>query len=273
MSEDSRALESQQATTDELLAAWTASQLANGDRVFVGSNLPVPRAGSLLAHLTHAPDLKISIGLVRTNLLNVPTMEPFKFSTDYRMSRWAEAIVIHNDIFDRPDQVADVFWVGGIQVDQYGNTNLIGVGDDYRRLRFRGPGSLGTVTMAHYAKRYYIYVTRHTQQVLVPRVDFISVFGYGDGGDHRRRLGLDQFNPGPAGLMSPLGIFDFNTPDHRMRLVSLHPGVTVEEVQTATSFEVVINGEVPWTPAVTAAQLSLLRHRIDIEGLLRGASL
>jgi acyl CoA:acetate/3-ketoacid CoA transferase beta subunit len=73
--------------------------------------------------------------------------------------------------------------------------------------------------------------------------------------------------------MSPLGIFDFDTPDHRMRLVTLHPGVSIEEVQRSTGFEVAIDGEVQTTPAVTASDLHLLRERIDVEGLLRGASL
>src|SRR4029077_6118444 len=112
---------------NELLACYIAGQIEEGDRVFVGANLPVPRAGNLLAHLTHGPDIKVAIGLVTTNLLSEPVLEPFKFSTDYRMSRFAESMVIHNDIFDAPRLCSDLFFVGGIQVDQFGNTNLIGL--------------------------------------------------------------------------------------------------------------------------------------------------
>lgn len=253
---------------DELLACYFAAQIDNGDRVFVGANLPVPRAGNLLAHLTHGPDIKVAIGLVTTNLLAEPELEPFEFSTDHRMSRWAESHVIHNDIFDAPRKCSDLFFVGGIQVDRYGNTNLIGLrGED--GMAFRGPGSLGTTTMAYYAKRYYIYSGVHDPRTFVERCDYISVFGHGDGGDHRARLGLDRFNAGPTSVITPLAILDFDTPDHAMRLQSVHPGVTVEEVRAATGFDLAVPGLVPETPEPTADQLRLLRARIDREGMLR----
>jgi glutaconate CoA-transferase subunit B len=257
-------------TRDELLACYFASQIENGDRVFVGANLPVPRAGNLLAHLTHGPDIKVAIGLVTTNLLDEPVLEPFKFSTDYRMSRYAESFVIHNDLFDAPRKVSDLFFVGGMQIDRYGNTNLIGVRGPDGRLAVRGPGSLGTVTMAYYAKRYYIYTAVHDPRIFVERCDFISVFGHGEGGDHRARLGLDRFNDGPTAVITPLAILDFATTSHTMRLQSVHPGVTVDEVVAATGFELEIPSTVPTTAEPTAEQLRLLRERIDREGLLRG---
>ena len=256
-------------TRGELLACYLASQIENGDRVFVGANLPVPRAGNLLAHLTHGPDIKVAIGLITTYLRDEPALEPSKFSTDYRMARFAESVIVHNDIFDCPPKVSNLFFVGGIQIDRYGNTNLIGVGDDYERLRLRGPGSLGTTSMTYYAKRFYIYSDVHTPQVFVERCDFISVFGHGEGGDHRRRLGLDRYNTGPTSVITPLAILDFATPDHRMRIQSVHPGVTVAEVQSATGFKLDVPEIVPVTPAPTADQLELLRTRIDVEGLLR----
>lgn len=256
-------------TRDELLACYIASQIENGDRVFVGANLPVPRAGNLLAHLTHGPDIKVSIGLVTTNLLDEPVLEPFKFSTDYRMGRFAEAVVIHNDIFDSPRLTSDLFFVGGIQIDRYANTNLIGLGSAKEGFSFRGPGSLGTPTMAYYAKRYYVYSTQHNPRVFVEKCDFISVFGHGGGGDHRARLGLDRFNSGPTSIVTPLAILDCDTDDHRMRLQSVHPGVTPDEVQAATGFELEIPDDVPETPAPTTEQIELIRERIDVEGLLR----
>jgi glutaconate CoA-transferase subunit B len=254
---------------DELLAAYVAGEMTNADRCFVGANLAVPRAGNLLAHLTHAPDLKVGIGLVQANLIDEPVLEPNKFSTDYRMARFAEALIVHNDIFDNPRLSSTVFFVGGIQIDRYGNTNLIGIGSDYSHLEVRGPGSLGTVSSAFYCDRYYLYSPSHEPRALVERCDFISVFGHGEGGDHRARLGLDRFNAGPTSLITPLGIFDFETPDHRMRIQSLHPGVELGEVEAATGFELVVPDPLPRTAAPTGEQLRLLRERIDVEGLLR----
>lgn len=254
---------------DELLACWVAGQMRNEDRCFVGANLAVPRAGNLLAHLTHAPDLKVGIGLVRTNLLTEPVLEPNKFSTDYRMARFAEGVIVHNDIFDDMRASSTVFFVGGLQIDRYGNTNLIGVGDDYDHMKVRGPGSLGTTSSAHFCDRYYLYTPVHDPRILVERCDFVSVFGYGEGGDHRARLKLDRYNAGPTALITPLAILDFDTPDHRMRIQSVHPGVTVDEVREATGFELAVPDEVPLTPEPTEDQLALLRERIDVEGLLR----
>jgi glutaconate CoA-transferase subunit B len=206
---------------------------------------------------------------VSTNLIDEPVLEPFEFSTDHRMSRFAEAVIIHNDIFDNPRLTSTVFFVGGIQIDRYGNTNLIGIGDDYAKLRLRGPGSLGTISSAHYCNRYYLYTPSHDPRVLVERCDYISVFGHGDGGDHRARLGLDQYNGGPSALVTPLAILDFETDDHRMRIRSVHPGVTASQVQAATGFELVVPDDLPVTAEPTLEQLRLLRERIDVDGVLR----
>jgi glutaconate CoA-transferase subunit B len=125
--------------------------------------------------------------------------------------------------------------------------------------------------MAYYAKRYYIYSPTHTPRVFVERCDYISVFAHGDGGDHRKRLGLDRYNEGPTSVITPLAIMDFDTPDHAMRLQSVHPGVQVDDVLAATGFDLVVPETVPTTREPTAEQLLLLRERIDREGVLREA--
>ena len=256
-------------TNQEIQAFYVARVLEDGDRLFVGANLHVPRAGALYAHMTHAPNMKLSVGMVTTNLLNADLLEPTKFSTDYRVSRWAESIVIHNDIFERPQHCSDVFFVGGMQIDRFGNTNLIGIRDATGTFAVRGPGSLGTTTMAHYAKRYYIYAPTHSRSVFVERCDYISTFGHGEGGDHRARLSLNQFNEGPRQVITPLGVLDFETTDHRMRLTHVHPGVSVDEVIANTAFELALADSIGVTAMPSAAELSMMRERIDVEGTLR----
>jgi len=259
----------ERATNQEIQAFYISSILQDNDRLFVGANLHVPRAGALLAHLTHAPNMKLSIGMVSTNLLYADRLEPTKFSTDYRVSRWAECMVIHDEIFQRPQYCSDVFFVGGMQIDRFGNTNLIGIKSPDGNLAVRGPGSLGTTTMAHYAKRYYIYAPSHSASIFVERVDYISTFGYGQGGDHRCQLNLNQFNEGPLEVITPLGIFDFNTPDHSMRLKHVHSGVSVEYITTNTGFEFAIAEDITETAIPDADALLLLRERVDVEGTLR----
>ena len=96
----------------------------------------------------------------------------------------------------------------------------------------------------------------------------MSAFGWGNGGaDARRKLGLP--GGGPKYVLTPLCVMDFDDESKQMRLKSLHPGVDAATVRDNTGFELVIPSQVPTTPAPTAAELSLLRTRVDTAGRLR----
>ena len=89
-----------------------------------------------------------------------------------------------------------VFFIGGVQVDPHGNTNLIGVGPEYSKLRFRGPGSVGTPTLSTHVGRYYIVLNSHTPRLLVEHCDYISAYGWGSGGaDARKKLNIPGGGP------------------------------------------------------------------------------
>jgi acyl CoA:acetate/3-ketoacid CoA transferase beta subunit len=104
------------------------------------------------------------------------------------------------------------------------------------------------------------WIPAHTPRVFVERVDVVSGVGY----DHAAAAGpsASEFHRLHR-VVTDLAVLDFETPDHRMRLRSVHPGVTVDEVVAATGFELVIPDEVPETPRPTERQLALLRHRLD----------
>ena len=256
------------ATTAEAVASWIASDLPDGLWVNVGANLAVPRAGVLLAHLTHAPNLHVHLAFSRAYLRDQPVLEGFASITDWRGARWAESYLVHNTTYDNNRHRKDgAFFIGGLQVDPYGNTNLIGIGSDPKKLKFRGPGGIGTGYMAAFASRLYIYVQSHDRRIFVPQCDYVSAFGWRRGDLRRETLGLP--GGGPRYCITPLGIFDFEPVQHRMRLKSLHPGVTVEQVMDNTGFDVVIDGNVPTTPAPSTEHLALLRSRIDPGGELR----
>jgi glutaconate CoA-transferase subunit B len=132
----------------------------------------------------------------------------------------------------------------------------------------RGPGGVGTASMGTNIGRYYLYVNNHSKQILTERLDWRSSFGYGEGGaDARKKLHLP--GGGPRYCITPLCIFDFEEQSRRMRLSSLHPGVTVDQVLENTGFTPIIPGDVATTPAPTEQQVQLLRNRIDTEGVLR----
>ena len=147
-------------TRKELIAAFIANDLEDGLGVLVGANLPVPRAGVLLAHLTHGPNMRVIISFTRVNLVNEPVLEPFEFITDWRESRWAEAYYTHSHFIDYIKRYGmnEIFFIGGLQFDRYGNSNLIGIGDDYKRAEIprtrrgrvrRQGGTLQTVLHLH----------------------------------------------------------------------------------------------------------------------------
>jgi len=258
-------------TINELIAAFISHELddQDGQEVRVGAAQPVLRAGVLLAHLTRCPNMRPMVSLTWTNLLNVDVLEPFQLSTDWRAAKWAEAYVRHDELFiESKSNLKQVFFVGAIQVDKYGNTNLIGVGEDYKKLKFRAAGPIGTTTRATYVGRYYILTTSHTKRIFVEKCDFISCVGWAEGGkDARKRLGLP--GGGPKYCITPFCIMDFEEESKRMRLKSLHPGISLDQVVQNTGFELIIPKEIPTTEPPTVEEIELLRTKIDVEGFLR----
>jgi glutaconate CoA-transferase, subunit B len=253
----------------ELMACFLARDLADGEELQFGVALPVPEAAVRLAHLMHGPNMELVFLGARMNVHHLEHIPMPAFGWDRRVVRWAES---YSDRGHRFDQVKDwgrrVFFVGGIQVDLHGNINLIGIGRDHRRLAFRGPGSVGTPTLTTHVGRYYIVLNSHTPRVLVPRCDFVSAVGWGEGGANaRRRLGLP--GGGPKYCVTPLCVMDFTEDDKRLRLKSLHPGVTAEQVRVQSGCELVIPAQVPTTPEPSAAELQILRTRVDVAGVLQ----
>jgi len=261
----------QAATTDEVIACFVAHELRDGERVAAGANLPVVRCGALLAHLTHGPNMRLFVSMSFTNLLHVPVPEAYPTAMDFRGTRWGEAFVRHDETLSAIPRLADSFVVGALQVDPYGNSNLIGrAGAGERRFAMRGPGALATPTMADHVSRYYIFLTRHTPEVLVERCDFVSCVGWGrpeTPGLTREALRLP--GGGPRYCITPLGILDFGGSQHHARLASVHPGVDPDEVVAATGFALEMPARVPTTPFPTDDELRTLRTRVDPGGSLR----
>ena len=260
---------SEKATVKEIMATVLARDLVDGEWVEVGANLPVPRAGVLLAHLTRGPNMTVMIAMTKANVQSEPIIEEFELITDQRAMRWAEAYYIHNDLVENMKfRRKGVFFAGALQIDPYGNSNLIGIGSDYKKLKFRGPGAIGVCNATVMNSRFHLVLNSHDKRILVPKCDFISAFGWGSGGDDARtKIGLP--GGGPKYVVTPLCVMDFEEGSKRMRLKSVHPGVSVEDVVTNTGFEIIIPQTVPQTEAPSKEELQVLRERIDVRGALR----
>jgi acyl CoA:acetate/3-ketoacid CoA transferase beta subunit len=165
--------------------------------------------------------------------------------------------------------VFDLLWngkrhvmMGATQVDRWGNQNIACIGDwEQPRAQLLGMRGAPGNTINHPTS---YWVPNHGPKVFVEKVDVVSGIGY----DRAAQLGEEaaRFHE-IRRVVSNLGVFDFQTPDHSMRLASVHPGVTVEQVVESTGFELVIHGEVPETRAPTDEELRLIRERIDPNGI------
>jgi glutaconate CoA-transferase subunit B len=253
----------------ELMAIYLARQLNDGEMLRVGVASPVPEAAVRLAHLTHGPNMELVFLGARMNVAHLDSIPMPAYGWDRRAVRWAES---YSDTGHRFDRIKDwsnhVFFIGGVQVDAFGNTNLIGVGPDYQNLKFRGPGSVGTPTLSTHVGRYYIVLNNHNPRVLVQKCDYVSAFGWGSGGaDARKKVGLP--GGGPALCITPLAVMDFEEDSRRMRLKSVHPGIAVETVLRETGFQLMTPASVPETEPPSFEELTALRTRVDRDGHLR----
>lgn len=250
-------------TTDELFAVLLARDLRESDRsVQIGANMPMARAGAVMAGLTRLPGLRVLAGLGVTTLgggAAVPPVYPFLFDP---RSQVGEALMVQEKAFDysrRPD----VFFVGGLQVDRRGNINLFGIPDGEGGWKFRGPGGVALGSMSTSCAGYYVVMPRHDARTFVEKVALITALG-----DRTERERLRFPGGGVRFVLSPLGVFDFDDAGD-MQVRSLHEGVTMETAQEATGFE--LAG--PEAPAVTeppsAEELRVLREQVDPEGTLR----
>lgn len=251
----------------ELVAVAVSRELRDGEIGSPGgARSEIPLAAARLAQLSHAPNLAVitsAVGFV-TNMVGKPTAALQHSTTDYRnIYAGAESVLPMLSVFRTP---RDWFFGGGLQVDLYGNLNLMGIGDA-RRPKLRGPGTAGLAYASMVSKRYFIYMQQHTRRSFVDKLDHVSAMGFGTGPGDRERYRLP--GGGPALVVSPLAVLDFCPDSRRMRLKSLHPGVTLEEFMDHTATPVIVPGEVATTTPPSAEELHILRHHVDPSGVLR----
>jgi glutaconate CoA-transferase subunit B len=242
----------------ELLAVMAARQLTGVKSVFAGVGIPLLAAA--LAQKTHSPDLTIVVegGSIGPELL--PGQLPIS-TNEMRVAHRARLLPGITDIFLFAQRgFLEAGFVGGAQVDRFGNLNSSVVGS-YDKPQVRLPGSGGAndiISLCHHV----IIVTMHERRRFVPRVDFNTSPGFLAGATSRRDAGL-LFGR-VSHVVTNLAVLGFDEESKAMRLESLHPGVSVEEVVENTGFELLIASQVPITDPPEEAELSLLRD-LDTE--------
>ncbi len=236
----------------EMMTVAAARALRNDDVVLVG--IGAPSAACNLARLTHAPDitliyesgtigtapdiLPLSIGdgeLCDTALTTVSVPEMFRY--------WLQGGRV------------SVGFLGGAQIDRYGNLNTTVIGD-YDAPKIRLPGGGGAPEIASASQKVFITM-KQSKRGFVEKIDFYTSFGHGDGGDHRKRLGIPT--EGPALLITDLAVWTPDPVSKEFAVTSIHPGVTRDAVRETVGWEAKVAENAVETEPPTGEELDILR--------------
>jgi glutaconate CoA-transferase subunit B len=155
----------------------------------------------------------------------------------------------------------DYTFLGGAQIDMYGNLNSTMIGSDYARPKVRFPGSGGANDLASLCWRTLV-VTNHDPRRFVAQLDFVTTPGYLTGPGAREAAGLPP-DTGPYRVITDLAVLGYHDTTRRMMVLSLHPGVQLHQVQSATSFPLEVLEPLTTTTPPTEHELHILRAEVD----------
>lgn len=245
-------------TPSELMVSAAARELRDGEVVFVGIGLP--NLACNLARRLHAPNLVLiyESGAVGA----VPERIPVSIG-DPALVTNSIAVASMSEIFFNYLQGGkiDVGFLQGAQIDRWGNLNTTVIGD-YARPKVRLPGSGGACEIAINASRV-LCIAAQSKKSFPAKIDFVTSPGHLTGGDARARLGMR--GAGPQRVITDLALYDFE--DGEMRVVSLHPGVTLDRVRENLGWEPRTAPDLATTAPPSEAELHLLRHDLDPQKL------
>jgi len=264
------------ATLNETLAVALARSFADSEVGFTGLltgaaaalfGTGIPLAAMELAKRMHAPNLTILLAGCYHN----PDFSEIDRLPDSEHSAMLRDLPCESQMVDYPGQFVlkrgDVSFgfSSAVQVDRVGNINSVCVGPhDRPKVRLVGP-ILQPEHMTLF-RREYVMMPHHDRRNFVEKVDYVSGVGYPGGLEGRQKLDLDW--GGPCMVVTPKCLFDFDREAGRMKVRSIHPGVSRQELKDATGFELGDLSSIPQTEAPTAEELHILRHEVDPRGVL-----
>ena len=253
-----------QYTASELMCVNAARLLLDGDVVFVGVGLP--NLACNLARKTHAPNLQMiyEAGVIGAR----PSKLPLSIG-DPTLVSGASSVCGMYDIFTLYLQRGnvDVGFLGGAQIDKFGNINATVIGD-YAKPKVRLPGSGGSQEMGGWANRCYI-ITPHQKRRFPEKVDYRTSAGFLGGRAEREATGVR--GGGPLVVVTNLGLLEPDA-NGELTLTALHPGCTVEQVKDNTGWDIKISANLKTTSPLLESELTLLRDELDPEGIyLKGS--
>lgn len=238
-------------TPSELMTVNAARLLRDGDTVFVGVGLP--NLACNLARRTHAPNLLMvyEAGVIGAQ----PNRLPLSIG-DPTLVSGAAGVVSMYEVFAFYLQrgLISAGFMGGAQIDRYGNVNATVIGD-YQRPKVRLPGSGGSMEIAAWADRCY-FISPHQKRRFPERCDFRTSAGFLGGRAERQAAGLR--GGGPAAVVTDLGLLE---PDEQGELIlaAVHPGVDPEQARQNTGWDLKVSPALRQTDPPTVEELEILR--------------
>ena len=249
-------------TSAELMVAAAAREIRDGEVVFVGMRLPL--LAFSLARSTHAPT---AVGLFENGVIrDSPALAFLVTMSDGPNVTGAVWCTEMREVMGLMQSGrVTLGFIGGAQIDRFGNLNTTYVGREGQAARL--PGSGGAPDIASLAQRHVV-IMAHERRRFVERVDYVTSPGHGTGGDWRPRTGLP--GGGPATVITTLGLFHFDPVTREMVLASVHPQSTVDEIRAQTGWALRVAHDLGETPPPSPQELAMIR-RFDPEGFWTGA--
>jgi glutaconate CoA-transferase, subunit B len=246
-------------TAAEVQTVVAARRLRGVRSVFIGVGRPSTAA--LLARAVHNPELVLvyESGTIGAKPVHIPLS-----IGDGELAETADLIVSVPEMFNYwigPGRI-DVAFLGAAQVDRDANLNSTVIGD-YEHPRTRLPGAGGAPEIAASCGEVVV-IAPHTERTFVERLDFCTTVGYGDGpGSLRSRERLGFRGAGPSAVITDLGVLQPDPDSRQLVLTHTHPGVSVEQVQGATGWELAVAGDLTETEPPSDAELACLRELVS----------
>lgn len=240
----------------ELMISVAARELEDGATVGVGTGAPC--AAAMLAQKTGSPNLVIvfEAGGVGPELPEMPIS--VGDSRTFYKAAFAGSM---GDIMEYCSRgFVDYTFLGGAQIDMYGNLNSTVIGD-HSKPKVRFPGSGGANDFASFCWKMMVMTPQDSKR-FVEKLDFLTTPGWLDGGDSREKSGL-PLDAGPHKIITDMGVMDFEPESKRMRVISLHSGYSFADIQDNCGFELLKAPKIGNTPPPTDEELRVLRKEVD----------
>jgi glutaconate CoA-transferase, subunit B len=246
-------------TMQEMMAVAAAREIRDGEKVIIGTGLPL--LGAFLAQKTHAPNM---VAIYESGAIDCkPIVTPFSVADSVLVPGAAMQGGLMEGLGIVHAGEVDVGFLGGGQIDKYGNLNTHVIGD-YRKPKVRFAGSGGSNDIGVGCKRTIVMMLQQKQR-FPEKVDFVTTPGYFGGGKEREKYGF--YGNGPSVVISTMGILRFDPETKEMYLASYHPGATVAQVKENTGWDLKVASDVHETEWPAPELIRILREECDPTGV------